>query len=189
MEQKRRRINIKLVTDKQSFNRYVSKPTFVASKIFDENLVAVHNMQNKITLDKPIYVGFSIFDISKTLMYDFHYKYIKEQYPGKKSQLHYMDTDSLLYTVKTASVYEDMHNNKERFNLSEITDERFLRFKDNTNKKVVGKIKMEKDHLKSVLYRKNTLFKNDMPAEIKISDYNFYFRPGSRKNYASSYYN
>src|SRR5207244_775579 len=80
-------------------DKYVSKPTFIASKIFDENLVAIHNMQDKIVLDKPIYVGFSILDISKTLMYDFHYNYIKKKYSGNRSVLHYMDTDSLIYTI------------------------------------------------------------------------------------------
>lgn len=61
-----------------------SKPTFVSSKIFNDNLVAVHKIKETLKLDKPAYVGMSILDISKTLMYDFHYNYIKKKY-GKKA--------------------------------------------------------------------------------------------------------
>ena len=62
-----------MITDKKTLLKYIAKPTFVNFKIFIENLVAVHNMKEKLVLDKPIYVGFSILDISKTRMYDFHY--------------------------------------------------------------------------------------------------------------------
>ena len=143
MEDKRKRVNIKLITTHKMLKKYVSKPTYIGSKIFDENLIAIHNMQDKIILDKPIYLGFSILDISKTLMYDFFYKFIKEKYPGNKSLLNYSDTDSFICTIKTNNIYKDLYKNKELFDLSEIEDEKLMKYKYNDNKKVIGKMKME----------------------------------------------
>ena len=89
-------------------------------------------------MNKPIYVGFSILDISKTLMYDFHYGFIKNKY-GNRVKLLFTDTDSLCYEVQTKDVYEDMYENKEMFDLSDVNG----KFNDNTNKKVLGKFKPE----------------------------------------------
>jgi len=119
MEDKRKRINVKLMTDERKLIKYISKPTYVNSKIFNENLVAVHNIMEKVKLDKPIYVGFSILDISKTLMYDFHYKYIKKLYDDK-SKLLFTDTDSLCNEIETKNIYQDMFNNKDYFDLSDM---------------------------------------------------------------------
>ncbi len=77
MENLRKRVNIKLVTDKKALDKLTSKPTFKSLKIFNENLVAVDLIQEKLFLDKPVYVGMSILELSKTLMYDFHYNFIK----------------------------------------------------------------------------------------------------------------
>ena len=143
MEDKRKRVNVKLVTNSKLFKKYVSKPTYIGSKIFDENLVAIHNMHDKIVLDKPIYLGFTILDISKTVMYDFFYKFIKNKYPGTKSVLHYMDTDSFICSIKTKDIYRDLYSNKDLFDLSEIENEKIIQYKDTSNKKVIGKMKME----------------------------------------------
>ena len=78
MENLRKRVDVKLVTTGSELNRLTSKPTYVSSNIFNQNLVAVHKIKESLTLDKPAYVGMSILDISKTLMYDFHYNYIKK---------------------------------------------------------------------------------------------------------------
>ena len=142
MENKRKRVNVKLISDKKMLIKYSSKPTFVSSRIFDENLVAVHCMTEKIKLDKPIYVGFCILDISKTLMYDFHYDYIKKNY-GNRATLLFTDTDSLCYQINTKDIYQDMYENKQLFDLSEIENKDLLKFKDITNKKVIGKMKPE----------------------------------------------
>ena len=143
MESVRKRVNIKLLTDKKMFTKYVSKPTFVNSKIFNEDLVAVHNIKETLLLDKPIYVGFAILDISKTLMNDFHYGFIKTKY-GDKSRLLFTDTDSLCYELRTKDFYQDMYNNKEMFDLSDVGgNPQLSRFNDNTNKKVIGKFKPE----------------------------------------------
>ena len=73
--------------------KLTSKPTYVSSKIFNENLMAVHKIKEVLTLNRPAYVGICIFDSSKTLMYDFHYRYIKEKY-GNKAKLLFTDTNS-----------------------------------------------------------------------------------------------
>ena len=138
MENLRKRTNIKLITDENMLNKYVSKPGFVNRKIFNEDLVAVHNKKEKLVLNKPVYVGFSILDLSKFLMYDFHYKFIKAKY-GSNAKLLFTDTDSLCYEIATADFYKDMYDNKQMFDLSDMNGQ----FKDNTNKKVIGKFKDE----------------------------------------------
>ena len=77
MENLRKRINIRLVNNARDYNKYVTKPSFVSQKIFSKNFVGIHEIKPVLTLDKPIYVGFSILDLSKYLIYEFHYKYIK----------------------------------------------------------------------------------------------------------------
>ena len=73
MENLRRRVDVRLVTNEETLLKHTSEPSFVSSKIFNENLMAIHKVKEVLKLDKPIYVGSSILDISKTLMYDFHY--------------------------------------------------------------------------------------------------------------------
>ena len=80
MENLRKRCNVKLVADKAKFLKLVSKPTYVSSKIFSENLVAVNMIKERLKLDKPSDVGMCILDLSRSLMYDFHYIYIKRKY-------------------------------------------------------------------------------------------------------------
>ena len=100
MENLRKRCNIKLVSDPQEMVKLASWPTYLSHKIFHENLVAVNIKPVKIKLDKPSYVGMCILDLSKTLMYDFHYNYIKKKY-SDGAQLLFTDTDSLTYHIKT----------------------------------------------------------------------------------------
>ena len=68
-------------------------------KIFDKNLVAVHKIKETLILNRAVYVGMCILDLSKTLMYDFHYNYIKNKY-GEKAKLLFTDTDSLTYEIE-----------------------------------------------------------------------------------------
>ena len=86
MENILKRVDVRLVTDKKKLLKISSKPSYVSSKIFNENLVAVHKIKETLTLNRPAYVGMCILDLSKTLMYDFHYNYIKQKY-GDKAKL------------------------------------------------------------------------------------------------------
>ena len=75
MENLRKRINVKIVNNEKDYLKYISKPTFVSQKIFDKNFAAIHEIKPDLTLIKPIYVGFTIVELSKWLMYDFYYNF------------------------------------------------------------------------------------------------------------------
>ena len=77
MEKLRKRVDVKLVTTDKKLDKLTSKPTYISSKIFNENLMAVHKIKEALTLNRLAYVGMCILDLSTTLMYDFHYNYIK----------------------------------------------------------------------------------------------------------------
>ena len=140
MENIRKRVDVRLVTDEKKLLKLTSKPTYVSSKIFNENLVAVHKIKETLTLNRPAYVGMCILDLSKTLMYDFHYKYIKEKY-GEKAKLLFTDTDSLTYEIEAKDVYKDFYNDKEKFDNSDYPEYSPYFYKE--NKKVIGKFKDE----------------------------------------------
>ena len=140
MENIRKRVDVRLVTDEKKLLKYASKPTYVSSKIFNENLVAVHKIKETLTLNRPAYVGMCILDLSKTLMYDFHYNYIKNKY-GEKAKLLFTDTDSLTYEIEAEDVYQDFWNDKNKFDNSDYPES--SKYFDKTNKKVIGKFKDE----------------------------------------------
>ena len=140
MENIRKRVDVRLITDEKRLLKMASKPTYVSSKIFNENLVAVHKIKETLTLNRPAYVGMCILDISKTLMYDFHYKFIKKKYEGK-AKLLFTDTDSLTYEIEAEDVYQDFWNDKEKFDNSDYSES--SPFYDKTNKKVIGVFKDE----------------------------------------------
>ena len=140
MENVRGRTNLELVNEERRLKRITAKPNFNRVHIFNEDLIAAHCLSTKIELNKPIYVGFAILDLSKTLMYDFHYGYIKTKY-GDNAQLCFTDTDSLLYDIKTADIYQDMASDADRFDTSDYSTDHFLH--SVANKKVIGKMKDE----------------------------------------------
>ena len=140
MENLRKRVDVKLVTDEKKLLKWVSRPTYVSCKIFNEDLVAVHKIKETLTLNRPAYVGMCILDLSKTLMYDFHYNYIKDKY-GDKAKLLFTDTDSLMYEIQTEDVYKDLFVDKEKFDNSDYPEDSPFYFGD--NKKVIGKFKDE----------------------------------------------
>ena len=140
MENLRKRVDVRLVTDEKKLLKLTSKPTYVSSKIFNDNLVAVHKIKETLTLNRPAYVGMCILDLSKTLMYDFHYNYIKNKYEDK-AKLLFTDTDSLTYEIEAEDVYKDFWKDKDMFDNSGYSEE--SKFFDKTNKKVIGKMKDE----------------------------------------------
>ncbi|KAL9979619.1 hypothetical protein ACROYT_G017302 [Oculina patagonica] len=133
MENLRKRVDVRLVTDTKKLLKLTSKPTYVSSKIFNEDLVAVHKIKETLTLNRPAYVGMCILDLSKTLMYDFHYNYIKKKY-GKRAKLLFTDTDSLTYEIQAEDVYQDFWNDRDKFDNSDYPVS--SPFYDNTNKKI-----------------------------------------------------
>ena len=74
VENLRKKINVRLVNNAEDYKKWVSRPSFVSEKIFSKDLAAIHEIKPVLALDKPIYVGFIILDLSKLLMYEFHYK-------------------------------------------------------------------------------------------------------------------
>ena len=140
MEDLRKRVNIELVTNEKRLNKLSSKPNYVSSKIFNQDLVTVHTKKEKLLLDKPSYVGMCILDLSKIHMYDFHYNYIRKKYPD--SQLLFTDTDSLFYHIKTdKDIYEQFWEDKDLFDNSDYPNSSKYFF--GYNKKVIGKFKDE----------------------------------------------
>ena len=140
MENIRKRVDVRLVTDEKKLLKLTSKPTYVSSKIFNENLVAVHKIKETLTLNRPAYVGMCILDLSKTLMYNFHYNHIKRNY-GYKAKLLFTDTDSLTYEIEAKDVYKDFFKDKDKFDNSDYPE--YSPFFYKTNKKVIGKFNDE----------------------------------------------
>ena len=105
-------IDIKLVTTDEKRNKLVSEPNYHATKHFSENVLAIEMKKTKVKMNKSIYLGMSILDISKTLMYDFWYDYIKPKY-GDKAKLCYTDTDSFIIHIITEDFFEDISNDVE----------------------------------------------------------------------------
>ncbi|XP_063420723.1 uncharacterized protein LOC134705941 [Mytilus trossulus] len=140
MENLRKRTDIKLLNGQSKARKLISKPKFHAFKIFNDDLVAVHMLKQRLYLNRLIYVGFTILDLSKTLMYDFHYNYIKDKY-GSRATLLFTDTDSLCYNINTYDINQDMMEDNHLFDTSEYEPNHPLH--STLNKKVLGKMKDE----------------------------------------------
>ena len=105
MENIRNRVDIILVTNKKKAEKLAAKPNFKHCNIFSEDLIAMK--KTELTFNKPVYLGMCILDLSKTLMYDFHYNHIKKKYEDK-AKLLFTDTDSLMYEIQTEDFYKDI---------------------------------------------------------------------------------
>ena len=143
MENIRNRVHIRLVTNKKDATKLTSKPNYQGHTIFCENLVAIHMKKTNLVFDKPVYLGISILDISKTLMYDFHYNYIKKKY-GERAKLLFTDTDSLAYEIETEDFYQDISKDvKSTFVTSNYPKDHPSGIETGVNKKVIGMFKDE----------------------------------------------
>lgn len=140
MENLRKRVNVKLVNDKVKLSKLTASPSFDSFRIFSEELAAVNMRKTKLYLNRPIYFGFTILDLSKVLMYDHHYNYMKQKY-ASNAKLLFTDTDSLCYEVQTVDIYQDMLEDINLFDTSEYTQDHPLH--STANKKVLGKMKDE----------------------------------------------
>ena len=92
-----------MVNNEKDILKNTSRPTHITHKIFDKNFAAIHEIKSILTLTKPIYVGFTVLELSKWLMYDFHYNFIKKRFDA---ELLFTDTDSLTYQMKSEDVNE-----------------------------------------------------------------------------------
>ena len=106
MENVRNRVSIELVKDAERAAKLVNKPNFEELKIFDEFLIAVKMRKTKVWMNKPVYVGMSILDLSKTLMFSFQYEYVKKKW--EKVEVLYSDTDSLVLNIETDDFFKDI---------------------------------------------------------------------------------
>ena len=106
MENLRKRINVRFVNNKKDFLKYTSKPTYVTHKIFNKTFAAIHEIKPVLVLNKPIYVGFTVLDLSKWVMYDLHCNFTKKNFSAK---LLFTDTDSLTYEIKSENVYKEIY--------------------------------------------------------------------------------
>ena len=99
---------------------YFTKPVYLGMSILDlsKSLIALHMKKTKLYFSKPVYLGISILDLSKSLMYDFHYNYIKTKY-GNNATLLFTDTHSLAYEIKTKDFYKDINPTEKRFDISD----------------------------------------------------------------------
>ena len=143
MENIRNRVDVKLVNNENKLRKLVAKPNFRSCKIFNENLVSVHMKKTSLTMNKPVYLGMCILDLSKTIMYDFHYNYIKPKY-GEKAKLLFTDTDSLMYEIETEDFYKDISGDvKDRFDTNDYPENHPSGIPTGINKKVLGMMKDE----------------------------------------------
>ncbi|XP_061193783.1 uncharacterized protein LOC133202021 [Saccostrea echinata] len=140
MENLRKRVDIQLIHREQRLLKVTAKPGFKSFKIFNKDLASVELTKQNLVLNCPIYVGFSILEMSKVLMYHFHYNNVKYTYGGNEELL-FTDTDSLCYNIFTEDLYKDLEKVKHHFDFSDYPSDHFLY--DDTNKKVLGKMKDE----------------------------------------------
>ena len=141
MENVRKHRDIKLVATEERSNEWVSEPNYHTTKYFSENLLAIEMKKTKVKMNKPVYLGMSILDISKTLMYEFWYDYVKPKYKDK-AKLCYMDTDSFVINIFTEDFFEDITNDTERWFDTSNYDENDKRpLPISMNKKVIGMFK------------------------------------------------
>ena len=143
MENARNRLKIKFVQkdDYREIIKKQSKLSFNGIHKSYENCDSYTFRQKEVLMDKPIYLGFSVLELSKLLMYETYYDKLQPYFGHEKIQLQYMDTDSFVLSVNTKDIIKDLENSEDIFNFSNL-DENHELF-SNKNKKVIGKFKIE----------------------------------------------
>jgi hypothetical protein len=144
MENVRKRVDVKLKNSwhgRFGAEYYISKPTFKSCTIFNNNLVAIESRLTEIRINKPIYIGLCVLDISKILLYDFHYQYMKDKF-ANNCKLLYTDTDSLIYEILCDDIYQVIKEDIHRFDTSEYELDNIYNI-PLVNKKIVGLMKDE----------------------------------------------
>ena len=135
MKNLRKRINISLVNNERGFLKYTSKPTHITHKIFAKNYAVIHEIKPVLMLKKTIYAGLTVLELSKWLLYNFHYNFIKKIY----IELLFTGTDNFTHKIKSEDVYEEFFKHTHLFHFSNYPEESF----DQANKKAIGKMRDE----------------------------------------------
>ena len=147
MENLRKRVSIELVKDADRAEKLVMKPNFADLKIFDEFLIAIKMKKTRVVMNKPIFAGMTILDLSKLLMFNFHYRYVKKKW--KNVSVLYTDTDSLVLLIETEDFFADIAADvKEWFDTNDFSPEHPAVLKSEMpivpeNKKKIGLMKDE----------------------------------------------
>ena len=142
LENVRNRVNVYITNDEKQKRRLAAKPHFKHATHFGEDIAAVHMGKIEVDLNKPVYCGASILDLSKNIMYRFHYGYAKEKWRGLK--VLYTDTDSLIYKIETEDVFADTAVDVEKwFDTSGYPKNHPSVIPVRRNKKVLGVFKDE----------------------------------------------
>ena len=167
MENIRNHKDMKLVTSERKYRKYVMKPNFKDGHLFSKHLFAVEMGKTEVTMNKLVYLGQVILDLSKTLMYEFHYDCMRLKY-SSKVKLCYMDTDSFVYEIEIEDFYWNIANNVEkRFDTSGYS-------KDDNRPLPIGKIKkvigMMKDELGGKIMTEFFALRAKMYAYRKIDN-------------------
>ena len=142
MEDIRKHRDIKLVNNEEAYLKAVMKPNFKSGTLFGPNLMGCEMGKVKVVMNKPVYLGQAILDLSKIVMHEFHYDYMKHKYAEDKLTLCYMDTNLLIYDIETDDFYKDIADDTEdRFDTSGYNNNRPLPVEK--NKKIIGLMKDE----------------------------------------------
>ena len=145
----------------------MSEPNYHATKWFSKDLLAIEIKKTKLKMNKPIYLGLSILDISKTLIYEFWHNYIKPKYQNN-AKLCYMDTDSFIIHIKTENFYKDIADDiEERYDISDYKSYRPL-------PKEINKNAMDfiKDKLKGKIFKRFVALRSKTYSYLKDDDKN-----------------
>ena len=127
MENIRKYRGIKLVITERKRNYLVSESNYHTTKFFTENLLAIEMKKIPVLMNKPVFLRLSILDLSKTVMYEFWYDYVKPKY-DEKAKLCYMDTDSFIVHVKTDDIYKDIKD-VEKLQIMTLQIMKYISFK------------------------------------------------------------
>ena len=136
MENWRKYVGLK--NNENDFLKYTSRPIHIIHKVFDKNCAAIHEIKPVLTLNKPTYVGFTALELSKWLLYDFHYNCIKRRFDA---ELLFTDINSLTYETKSEDDHDEFFKHKLLLDFSNFEKE--AKFYESQNKMIVGKIKVQ----------------------------------------------